>query len=94
MSATASAVTATIEEDADECGPQLINKLEVNLDFQSSFNEISVYSLYKLEQILYFFIRSTVYSGSHGDTNTQNLQYFFHHFKVHFKPCDHDVICW
>lgn len=30
MTATASAATATIDEDLDECGPQLINKLEVS----------------------------------------------------------------
>lgn len=29
MTATASAVTATADEDLDECGPQLIGKLEV-----------------------------------------------------------------
>lgn len=29
MTATASAVTATADEDLDECGPQLLNKLEV-----------------------------------------------------------------
>lgn len=29
MSATATATTATIDEDLDECGPQLISKLEV-----------------------------------------------------------------
>lgn len=27
--ATASAITASVDEDADECGPQLITKLEV-----------------------------------------------------------------
>lgn len=29
MTATASAVTASVEEDLDDCGPQLISKLEV-----------------------------------------------------------------
>lgn len=29
MTATASAVTASVDEDLDECGPQLIGKLEV-----------------------------------------------------------------
>lgn len=38
MTATASATTATIDEDLDECGPQLINKLEVKSLFINKFS--------------------------------------------------------
>nr|XP_032521596.1 DNA repair protein RAD51 homolog 1-like [Danaus plexippus plexippus] len=54
MATTASAATATIEEDLDECGPQLITKLEGN--------GITSGDIKKLEEAGYHTVESVAYA--------------------------------
>ncbi|PZC76698.1 hypothetical protein B5X24_HaOG204329 [Helicoverpa armigera] len=54
MTATASAVTASVDEDLDECGPQLITKLEGN--------GITSGDIKKLEEAGYHTVESVAYA--------------------------------
>lgn len=63
MTATASATTATIDEDLDECGPQLISKLEVRSLFGFECYFINCFVLLQFRYILLLFQGNGITSG-------------------------------